>query len=194
VPFTKSAAVTTVACTLLAVAPAARAERADRDQPTQIEADAMRYEDQKQLSTFTGHVVLNKGSIVMRGAQLQVQQDAAGNQHGTLRPEPGQRAFFRQKREGLNEFIEAEGEAIDYDGKTDTVRITGRAEMRRLAGTVPQDQVKGSVIVYDNVKEVYTVDGKGANERVKAVLAPRSPASAAASTSAPLRSTSELRR
>ena len=55
-------------CVLLTVP--AWAERADRDKPMNIEADALRYEDQKQLSTFTGKVVVTKGTIVMRGARL----------------------------------------------------------------------------------------------------------------------------
>ena len=137
-------------------ASAAWAERADREKPMNIEADSLRYEDQKQLSTFTGRVVVTKGTIVMRGARLQVRQDAAGNQFGTMFAEPGKRAFFRQKREGLDEYIEGEGETIEYDGKADIVRFIRRAEMRRLAGATMVDQVLGSVIVYNNVTEVYT--------------------------------------
>ena len=178
---------------LLAAAPA-WAEKADRDQPMHIESDALRYEDQKQLSTFTGRVVVTKGTIVMRGARLEVRQDTAGNQFGTMTAEPGKRAFFRQKREGLDEYIEGEGETIVYDGKADTVRLLRRAEMRRLAGTTLQDEVKGAVIVYDNTTEVYTVDGPtrtagtpsaAPGGRVTAVLAPRKPASAAPAASAP---------
>ena len=189
-----------VALCLLLMAPA-WAERADRDKPMNIEADALRYEDQKQLSTFTGKVVVTKGSIVMRGARLEVRQDAAGHQFGTMTAEPGQRAFFRQKREGVDEFIEGEGETIEYDGKADTVRFLRRAEMRRLAGTQPLDEVLGAVIVYNNTTEVYTVDGTprsaGApsaapSGRVRAVLAPRGTAAAPAAPAAPLRPTPAL--
>ncbi len=171
-----------LAALCLLLASAAAAERADRNQPMNIESDALRYEDQQQLSTFTGRVVVTKGSIVMRGARLEVRQDAAGNQFGTMVGAPGQRAFFRQKREGVNEFIEGEAETIEYDGKADTVRFVRRAEMRRLAGAKPLDEVMGAVIVYNNVTEVYTVDGtpraSGAPSsapggRVRAVLAPR---------------------
>ncbi|HRN75844.1 lipopolysaccharide transport periplasmic protein LptA [Ottowia sp.] len=197
-------------CSLLALclflALPAWAERADRDKPMNIESDALRYEDQKQLSTFTGRVVVTKGSIVMRGARLDVRQDAAGNQFGTMVAEPGQRAFFRQKREGVNEFIEGEGETIEYDGKADTVRFLRRAEMRRLAGTQVLDEVMGAVIVYNNTSEVYTVDGtprsSGAPSaapggRVRAVLAPRGgggagSASPAAPAALPLQPTPAL--
>lgn len=164
-------------CVLLLAGPVL-AERADRDQPMQIESDTLRYEDQKQLSTFTGRVVVTKGTIVMRGARLEVRQDAAGNQQGTMVAEPGKRAFFRQKRDGVNEFIEGEAETIEYDGKSDTVLFLRQAEMRRLAGTVVQDEVRGERIVYNNRTEVYTVDGSAAGAgaaggRVRAVLAPR---------------------
>lgn len=127
-----------------------RAEQADRDKPMNIESDALRYEDQQQLSTFTGRVVATKGTIVMRGARLEVRQDASGNQFGVMHAEPGKRAFFRQKREGLDEYIEGEGETIEYDSKTDMVRFLRRAEMRRLAGATVQDQVTGAVIVYND--------------------------------------------
>lgn len=175
---------------------AAWAERADREKPMNIESDTLRYEDQQQLSTFTGRVVATKGTIIMRGARLEVRQDAAGNQFGVMYAEPGKRAFFRQKREGLDEYIEGEGETIEYDSKADTVRFVRRGEMRRLAGSTIQDEVRGAVIVYNNTTEVYTVDGApraagapaGSGGRVRAILAPRgTPAPASESESVPLR-------
>lgn len=176
---------------LLLAAGVAWAERADRDQPMHIESDALRYEEQKQQSTFTGRVVLTKGTIVMRGARLVVQQDAAGNQHGTMYAEPGKRAFFRQKREGVNEYIEGEADTIEYDGKSDTVHFLRHAEMRRLAGTTPQDEVTGDRIVYNNTTEVYTVDGApgggpAGRGRVRAVLAPRGEGGGSAAPAAAL--------
>lgn len=191
-----------VCALLLSAATPGRAERADRDQPMHIEADALRYEERTQQSTFTGKVQVTKGSIVMRGEQLQVLQDNEGHQSGTMQGGPGQRAFFRQKREGLDEFIEGEGETIEYDGRKDTVRFVRRAELRRLAGAKLQDQIMGSVIVYNNVTEVYTVDGAPAaggtpsaapGGRVRAVLAPRNaPEGAGPSTPLPLQSAPQL--
>lgn len=165
----------------------AHAERADRDKPMNIEADAGRYEDQKQLTTFTGRVVVTKGSIVMRGSRLEVRQDANGNQSGTMFAEPGQRAFFRQKREGLDEYIEGEGETIEYDGKADNVRFITRAELRRYRGSVLNDEITGAVIVYNNLTDVFSVDGQrrpstnaagdvpATGGRVRAVLSPKEP-------------------
>ena len=159
-----------------------------------IEADSLRYDDLKQVSVFSGRVVLTKGTIQIRGAQIEVRQDPDGFQFGVVTGTPQSLAFFRQKREGLDEFIEGEGETIEYDGKSDIVRFIRRAEMRRLAGATMVDQVLGSVIVYNNVTEVYTVDGAPRSDgaasaapggRVRATLAPRNTGAAGAAPAAP---------
>lgn len=171
---------------------AAQAEKADRAKPMNIEADALRYDDLRQVSVFTGRVVVTKGTIVFRGARIEVRQDAEGYQHGVVTAEPGKLAFFRQKREGVDEFIEGEGETIEYDGKADRVKFLKRAEMRRFRGATLADEITGNLIVYDNTTDVFTVDGGPAGGaspagggRVRAVLAPRPGASAPAPAVAP---------
>ncbi|MCW5651393.1 MAG: lipopolysaccharide transport periplasmic protein LptA [Ramlibacter sp.] len=165
----------------------AGAEKADRNKPMNIEADALRYDDLKQTSVFTGRVVMTKGTIVIRGARVEVRQDADGYQFGTVTAEPGQLAYYRQKREGLEEFIEGESDTIEYDGRADRVRFIGHAELRRLRGATLADEMSGSLIVYDNSTDVFTVDGGSAPSgqaqpggRVRAVLTPKPAASASA--------------
>ena len=170
------------------------AEKADRDKPMNVEADALRHDDLAQTSVFTGNVVLTKGTILIRGTRLEVRQDADGYQYGTVTADPGKRSYFKQKRDTAagtpDEFIEGQGDVIYYDGKADRVTFTRRAEMHRLQGTTVQDEVHGDVIVYNNVSEVYTVDGApnsgrasgsasggdasaAPGGRIRAVLAPR---------------------
>jgi lipopolysaccharide export system protein LptA len=93
---------------LCVCAGAAQAEKAYRSKPMNVEADALRHDEQKQTSVFTGRVIVTKGSIVIRGARIEVRQDAQGNQYGLVSAEPGKLAFYRQKREGVEEFIEGE--------------------------------------------------------------------------------------
>ena len=167
----------------------AGAERADRNKPMNVEADALKYDDLKQTSVFTGKVVVTKGSILIRGARIDVRQDADGYQYGIVTAEPGKLAFYRQKREGVDEFIEGEGEVIEYDGKVDRVKFIKRAEMRRIRGGTLADEVVGSLITYDNTTDVFTVDGGPASPamggRVRAVLTPRQGASAPATSGGP---------
>jgi lipopolysaccharide export system protein LptA len=160
------------------------AEKADKNKPMNVEADSLRYDDLKQTSVFTGRVVLTKGTILIRGARIDVRQDPEGYQYGVVTAEPGKLAFFRQKREGLDEFIEGEGETIDYDGKADRVKFIKRAELRRFHGSTLADEIVGSLITYDNSSDTFAVDGGPASTapggRVRAVLSPRGPASAPA--------------
>jgi lipopolysaccharide export system protein LptA len=156
---------------------AALAEQADRNQPLNAEADALRYDDARQTSVFTGNVVITKGSILIRGAQVEVRQDAQGNQFGIVNGNPG---FFRQKRDGVDEFIEGTAQRIEYDSKADTVRFTGKAVLKRFKGAELNDETTGNVIVYNNTTDVFTVDGGGAagstplnpTGRVRAMLTP----------------------
>ncbi|MBC5764101.1 lipopolysaccharide transport periplasmic protein LptA [Ramlibacter albus] len=170
----------------LAALPAA-AEKADRNKPMNVEADALKYDDLRQISVFTGKVVVTKGTILIRGAKVEVKQDPEGYQFGTVTSEPGKPAYYRQKREGLDEYIEGEAQTIEYDGKADRVKFIGRAEMRRLRGATVNDEISGSLITYDNTTDVFNVDGgpvagtpANPGGRVRATLAPRPAASAAA--------------
>ncbi len=163
---------------------AALAERADRDKPMNIESDTLRYDDAKQTSVFTGKVVLTKGTMLIRGAQMDIRQDSDGNQYGIVKAEPGKLAFFRQKRDTRagepDETMEGESTLINYDGKADVVTFQGRAVLRRYVGAKLNDEITGDVIVYDNSTSVLTVDGgaakagtDGKTGRVRAVLTPR---------------------
>lgn len=168
------------------VLPAA-AEKADRDKPMNIEADALRYDDLNQSSVFTGNVVITKGTTVIRGGQISVSQDAGGYQKAVATAVPGKLAQYRKKRDGVDEFIEGEGERIEYDGRTDQVRFINRAVVRRFKGATLADETSGALIVYNNLTDVFSVDSGAQNSsaanpsgRVRAMLAPRSAASAPA--------------
>jgi lipopolysaccharide export system protein LptA len=160
----------------------ASAEKADRSKPMNIEADNLDHDELKQLSVFTGKVVANKGTITMRGHRLEVRQDPDGFQYGILTAKAGARAFYRQKREGVDEWIEGEGERIEYDGRADKVVLLVKADFRRYRGSVLSDQMTGQRIVYENLTDQFTVDGQLAGTkpsgnapsgRVRAVLTPR---------------------
>ncbi len=75
----------------------AHAERADRDQPMHIESDALRHDELQQTSVFTGNVVMTKGSIVLRGAQLDVRQKTRRATNMVWSPPPRANAPFFAK-------------------------------------------------------------------------------------------------
>jgi lipopolysaccharide export system protein LptA len=158
------------------------AEKADRTKPMNAEADSLRYDDVRQTSVFTGNVVITKGTMIIRADRVEVRQDNEGFQFGTATSTGGKRAFFRQKRDAGDEWIEGEGETIVYDGKADTVTFRNNANLRRLRGATLTDETQGALITYDNTSDVFNVLGGSAagspSGRVRAVLTPRAAASA----------------
>ncbi|SFC75216.1 lipopolysaccharide export system protein LptA [Polaromonas sp. OV174] len=176
--------IVTAALAAGAVFPAA-AEKADRDKPMNAEADALRYDDLKQTSVFTGNVVITKGTTIVRGARVDVSQDPEGYQLAIAIAEPGKLAYYRKKRDGVDEYIEGEGERIEYDSRADLVKFIKRAVVRRYNGATLVDETTGGLIVYDNNTDVFTVDGGAQNRtaanpsgRIRAMLSPRAAASA----------------
>lgn len=162
----------------------ARAEKADRDKPMNIEADAMRYDDLKQESVFNGNVVVTKGTIIIRGARIDVKQDPEGYQFGVVTAAPGKLAYYKQRRDGppgSDEWIEGEAEVIEYDSRADNVKFVRRAVMRRLVGAKVNDETAGALIVYDQSNDTFSVNGapqapgssSAGGGRVRAVLTPQ---------------------
>jgi lipopolysaccharide export system protein LptA len=169
-----------LACGLVlsAASPAAFAEKADKNKPINLEADSAQYDDAKQTMVVEGRVLVTKGTLVLRAMRVEQREDPEGNQFMVATAKAPERVFFRQKREGLDEFMEGEAERIDYDGKADTVRLSGRAVMRRLRGSTLADESVGNLIVFNNMTETMNINGKQAtagvpSQRVRMMLSPK---------------------
>src|SRR5438067_534100 len=113
-----------LAAAVAVLPPVARAERADRDKPVNIESDRMTADDAKKLATFEGSVVLTQGTLVIRADRIVVRQDEAGFQYGVAYGKP---AKFRQKREGYDEFVDGEALRLEYDGRAERVELFDEA-------------------------------------------------------------------
>jgi len=159
----------------------ASAEKADREQPINLEADAVTVNDAKKTSIYTGNVILTQGTLIIRGDKLIVREDKDGFNHSTSFGNP---TTFKQKREGKNEYIEGSGQRIEYDARMDKVQLYTKAWVKR-----GEDIVHGDYISYDANAEFAEVIGggdKAAAEgapkgRVRAVIQPkRNPATAPA--------------
>src|SRR5262245_43486099 len=151
----------------------AHAEKADRSKPINIESDRVTVDDVKQLSVFDGNVLLTQGTMTIRGDRMEVRQDKEGFRQGTVW---GKRAYFRQKRDGTNEWIEGWAERVEYDSRADKVQLFNRAALKR-----GEDEVSGDYISYDATTEFFQVIGggtKAASEnnpegRVRTVFQPK---------------------
>ena len=172
-------------------APAA-AEKADRGKPLSIEADQPGTLDLiKQVVVFNGNVVVAQGTMAIRADKVEVRERPDGHRSATALGSAGKPASFRQKREGVDETIEGQAERIEYDSRGDVVRFAGNAQVRRLRGTTPADEITGNLITYDNGNETFSVQGGApapaaggasapSSGRVRVVITPRPEAAASA--------------
>lgn len=173
-----------------AVGPA-QAEKADRNKPMVLEADRSGSMDlQRQVFVYDGNAVITQGTMVMRADRIEVRQTPDGFYTGQAIGSPGKPASWRQRRDGPGEeFVEGRADRIDFDGRADTLRFVGNGTVRRLRDGVVADEITGGTIVWDNLAEVFRVEGGAATAvnpsgRVRAVLAPR-PADAASAAPVP---------
>lgn len=183
---TKSCAVVLATVAALLLGGTAHAEKADREKPIHLESDRVTVDEAKQLAIFEGNVVMTQGTLTIRGDRMQVRQDDEGFRYGTTW---GDLAYFRQKREGYDEYIEGWAERIEYDGRADKMQMFNRASMKR-----GQDEVRGNYISYDAVSEFFEVIGGGTKAasaanpegRVRAILQPKPKVKPAAAAPVPL--------
>ena len=149
------------------------AEKADRDKPVNIEADRVEVDDKKQEAVFEGNVVLTQGTLMLKADRIVVKQGDNGFQSGVAYGKP---AYFRQKREGFNDYIEGEAERVEYHGEQEKIELFNKAVLKRDG-----DEVRGNYISYNAATEFFQVMGNepgttassSSGGRVRAVIQPR---------------------
>lgn len=178
---------------LLALGPAAgvRAEKADRGKQMVVEADRPGVVDlQNQVYVLAGNATITQGTMVIRADRIELRQRPDGYRVATAIGTAGQPASYRQKRDGVDEYVEGQADRIEYDGRADTLRFIGNGAVRRLRGGTVADEITGAQITWNANAEVFSVEGGAASAgnpggRVRAVLSPRAEPAASEPAAAP---------
>lgn len=168
----------------IVLATTAYAEKADRTKPIFLEARELRFDDVKQTVESSGDVILTRGTLVIRAAKMALRKASDGYEFATLTGTPDSPPSFRQKRDGVDEFIEGQSESIEYDARADTIKLINNAELRRLRGTTLADEITASVILYENLTDRFSADSGASSvgalpqgKRVRVMLVPKPSAS-----------------
>ncbi len=155
------------------------AEKADTAQKAEITAESAVHDDVKQITTFTGNVLLTKGTLIMKAGKMILKTDPAGYQFATMLPGPGGFTTFRQKRDGGDFWVDGQAERIEYDNKTEIVKLFNKARLIKLEGVKVTDEMEGEYISYDSRNDLFAVNNtangtsKAGAGRVKVVIQPR---------------------
>lgn len=134
-----------------ACCPLAHAEKGDRDKPVNIEADKMTADDNKKITYFEGKVILTQGTIRLTADHMTVHEDPDGFKYASAYGAP---VTFRQKRAGVNEWIDGVAQHVEYNGKIDRVELFDKALVHR-----DKDEIRGDYLSYDLKTEFFQAHG-----------------------------------
>ena len=155
----------------------AHAEKNDANKPTIIDSERVTINESTQTKIFEGNVIINKGTLLIKADRIEASVDANGYQMLKAQGRKEQPTRFQQKRDGLDEMIEAQSVRLLFDGKADTITLFDQAIIRRVSKNILQDEVRGATIKYFNQTNSYEVSGGSsssqANGRVRTIIAPR---------------------
>ena len=158
----------------------ASAERADSLKQAQVDFDNGHLDEVTQTRTLTGNVVLTRGTLLIKSDKAVMKETPEGYMLLTLTAAPGKVASFRQKRDGGPDlWTEGQAQRIEYDERSELVRLYSNALVKELENARMTNQITGPFISYDNRKEVATVrnDASGQSRvgggRGTLILAPK---------------------
>lgn len=131
---------------------AAYALSTDKDQPIEIEADTAQLDKGKQVTIYTGNVVVVQGSIRMTGDKLTVYYD--DNQQLKDAYLNGRPAYFKQRPDGKQEDFEGWALKMEYHAAENLLHLIDQAKLKQGDQTMT-----GARISYDTENSILTARG-----------------------------------
>jgi len=158
----------------------ANAEKADSLKQVEISAKSVDTDRVTQMSILTGDVVLTRGSLIMKSEKAVIKEAADGYISVILTTTPGKLVNFRQKKDGGPDlWVESQAERIEYEERTDMVKLFNKATIKNLEGTQLSNQIDGEFISYDSRNNIAVArndasgQSKAGQGRVTVILTPR---------------------
>ena len=131
----------------------------------------VRLDDAKKSAVYEGNVIMSQGTLTLNADRIEVHQDDKGM---TMGEATGRPVYFSQKLEARDAYLEARAGRIEYDARTETMKLIGNAYVNQGG-----DELRGGVILYDIRSERYQAQGAsedGKQGRVRAMIQPRNDA------------------
>lgn len=155
----------------IAAAPAARAEKADREKEIQVLADRLTADDARKEAVYEGNVVITQGTMRITSERIVVREDPQGFRRYVATGSP---VTFRQKREKDGDWIDGSAGRVEFDDRDDLLKLYSDARLRNSQG-----ELAGDFISYDRARDFFEVTGAAPGSpaapgsRVKAIIIPQ---------------------
>ncbi|SDJ65662.1 lipopolysaccharide transport periplasmic protein LptA [Microbulbifer yueqingensis] len=149
---------------VLAVAHAA-ALPSDREQPVKVNAQKLEANRGKNLSVYSGNVVITQGSLQIRADRVEVH----GNPEGEIRRviAIGNPAHFQQQMQQSQNLVKARAKRIEFKVNSDELQLTGEAYVDRDGNTLSAEKID-----YDLNSEKMQAQGQAGDGRVEMIWKP----------------------
>jgi lipopolysaccharide export system protein LptA len=118
-------------------APAAMAERADRDKEIIVGADHWLADEKSRVSTFDGNVVVTQGTMQITAAKVTL-REAGGYKFYIAQGAP---VTFREKRDKGDEWVEGIAERAEFGDRDNILKLFNRAKAK-----ISQNEINGDFI------------------------------------------------
>ncbi len=136
---------------VVALLPAAKAERADREKNIVVNADHLYGDDANRTSIFEGNVIVTQGTMRMTANKVTMKEDPDRHKFYVAYGAP---VTFRQKKDNVDEYIEGYAQRAEFDDLNDVVKLYEKARVTSNANVI-----NGEYIQYDMRKELAEVQG-----------------------------------
>lgn len=137
----------------------------DREQPVKVSADKLEANRGKNLSVYSGNVVITQGSLQIRADRVEVH----GNPQGEINKvvATGKPAHFQQQVEESTNPVKAKAKRIEFLVGSDALQLTGEAHVDRDGNTLSAERID-----YDLNSEQMKAQGRSDQERVEMIWKP----------------------
>ena len=159
----------------IALAPAAHAEKADREKPISFTSDDGEVNYEKRTGVLKGNVVITQGTLTIKANRIDFKQNADNSLSATVLGNP---LAFRQKRDDAEGYYEGWAQRAEYDGQKEQLELFDNAILKR--GT---DEIRSNYISYNSATELFRAEGRpattpipgdaGRNDRVRGTFQPK---------------------
>jgi lipopolysaccharide transport protein LptA len=142
---------------------AACGEKSDIEKKIQVSADKVEKSqgpDGYESIVATGHAVLTKGTLTIKGESIEVTYKDKNGLHGEVNVfSPDGVTTIQQKRPGVDRWIEGESRSVYLNllGNYAILGLNGNAKMRQIVGTKTVDESSGQAISYNMRTDVVKV-------------------------------------
>ena len=133
-------------------APAALAEKADREKNIEFQGDTGGGNAETKTGELVGHVIITQGTMTIQADRVTFKQNADNSLSATAYGNP---VRFREKRDGADDYYEGYAQRIVYDGEKRFVELFENALLKKAG-----DEIRSNYISYSAATENFSAEGR----------------------------------